>query len=65
MVEFLLPCPNNLRGSLDQLSALRFANRRLRLFCIPFPVTATRQRHSRDQETCLVSEVRARNFKTS
>ncbi|KAG0702983.1 hypothetical protein DFH29DRAFT_470207 [Suillus ampliporus] len=44
---------------LDNLSGPRFANRRLHLPCITFPVTAIRRRRRQDRETCLAYEVKA------
>ncbi|KAG0705851.1 hypothetical protein DFH29DRAFT_1067269 [Suillus ampliporus] len=44
---------------LDTLSAPRFANRRLHLPCIAFPVTAIRRRRRQDQESCHTYEVEA------
>lgn len=44
---------------LYDLSAPRFAHRRLHLHCIVFPVTEVRQRHGEDQDTHLTYEVKA------
>jgi hypothetical protein len=44
---------------LDNLSAPRFANSRLQLPCIAFPVTAVRRKHEQDQETCFTYDVKA------
>jgi hypothetical protein len=44
---------------LNSLSTPRFANRRLHLPCIAFPVTVVRRRHSQDGESCLTYEVKA------
>ncbi|KAG2345354.1 hypothetical protein BDR05DRAFT_133832 [Suillus weaverae] len=44
---------------LDYICAPRFAQRRLHLPCIVFPVTEVRRRRSEDQETYLTYEVKA------
>ncbi|KAG0701294.1 hypothetical protein DFH29DRAFT_852779 [Suillus ampliporus] len=44
---------------LDNLNAPRFANRRLQLPCIAFPITEVRRRHREDQETCFTYYVKA------
>ncbi|KAG2151591.1 uncharacterized protein EDB93DRAFT_1249232 [Suillus bovinus] len=44
---------------LHNLSAPRFANSRLRLPCITFPVIEVRRRGSRDRETCFTYYVKA------
>ncbi|KAG2346437.1 hypothetical protein BDR05DRAFT_945992 [Suillus weaverae] len=44
---------------LDNLSAPRFANSRLQLPCIAFPVTEVRRRGGQDQETCFTYYVKA------
>ncbi|KAG1851439.1 hypothetical protein DFJ58DRAFT_792424, partial [Suillus subalutaceus] len=42
----------------DHTSAARFAHHRLHLPCITFPVTEVSLRPSRDQDTCVCSQVR-------
>ncbi|KAG0702644.1 WD40-repeat-containing domain protein [Suillus ampliporus] len=49
---------SQLYALLDDLGAPRFANTRLQLPCIAFPVTEVRQRHE-DQETCFTYDVKA------
>jgi len=44
---------------LDNLSAPRFANSRLQLPCIAYPVTEVRRRGGQDQETCFTYYVKA------
>ncbi|KAG2360568.1 hypothetical protein BDR07DRAFT_1412015 [Suillus spraguei] len=44
---------------LDSLSAPRFANSRLQLPCIAFPITEVRRRGGQDQETCFTYYVKA------
>ncbi|KAG0698908.1 hypothetical protein DFH29DRAFT_1002449 [Suillus ampliporus] len=48
---------------LANLSPPRFANRRLQLPCIAFPVTALKQRHGQDRETNVSYEVKADGLK--
>ncbi|KAG2137114.1 uncharacterized protein EDB93DRAFT_1253728 [Suillus bovinus] len=48
-----------LYSKLDYLSAPRFANRRLHLPCIVFPVKEVRRRPSEDQETHITYQVKA------
>ncbi|KAG0702608.1 hypothetical protein DFH29DRAFT_920316 [Suillus ampliporus] len=44
---------------LDNLSALHFANSRLQLPCIAFPLTEVRRRRVEDRETSLNYNVKA------
>ncbi|KAG2346810.1 hypothetical protein BDR05DRAFT_981412 [Suillus weaverae] len=55
----LVKLASTLYARLDNLSAPRFANRRLHLPCIAFPVTAVRRRRSRDGESHPTYEVKA------
>jgi hypothetical protein len=50
---------STLYNLLDNLSAPRFANSRLKLPCIAFPVTEVRRRGGQDQETCFTYYVKA------
>ncbi|KAG2756665.1 hypothetical protein P692DRAFT_20714972 [Suillus brevipes Sb2] len=50
---------SKLYALLDNISAPRFANSRLQLPCIAFPVTELRRRHGHDQETCFAYYVKA------
>ncbi|KAG0699935.1 heterokaryon incompatibility protein-domain-containing protein [Suillus ampliporus] len=50
---------STLYAQLDNLTAPRFANRRLHLPCIAFRITAVRRSRSQDQKTCLTYEVKA------
>ncbi|KAG1815527.1 uncharacterized protein BJ212DRAFT_1300030 [Suillus subaureus] len=47
---------------LDQLSAPHFANCRLHLPCITFPVTAMKWRHGQGQKTSFMYEVKAKGL---
>jgi hypothetical protein len=47
-----------LYARLDNLHTPRFANRRLHLPCITFPVTAIRRRRSQNGESCLTYEIK-------
>ncbi|KAG1732866.1 uncharacterized protein EDB91DRAFT_1348948 [Suillus paluster] len=48
-----------LYAQLDKLNPPRFANRRLQLPCIVFPVTALRRRRGQDRDTCFTYDVKA------
>ncbi|KAG2151527.1 WD40-repeat-containing domain protein [Suillus clintonianus] len=50
---------SNLYTLLYNVNAPRFANSRLQLPCIVFPVTAVKRRHSQEQETCFTYDVKA------
>jgi hypothetical protein len=50
---------STLYARLDNLTAPRFANRRLHLPCIAFPVTELRRRRGQDTENCFTYDVKA------
>jgi hypothetical protein len=50
---------STLYARLDNLTAPRFANRRLHLPCIAFPVTELRRRRGQDPENCFTYDVKA------
>jgi hypothetical protein len=55
----LVKLASTLYARLDNLNTPRFANRRLYLPCIAFPVTAVRRRRGQDMESCLAYEIKA------